>query len=320
MKRRILITGGLGHIGSKLIRVIPFKIPDSKITIVDNVSTHRYCSLYNLPSDYQYRFVYADVSKDDISEYVKYSDVVVHLAAYVNPSESKVCESNYTRNYCGTRIVGKLCEKYNALLIFPSSTSIYFGKPSFRTDPLYDESYSPRGIYARTKLKEERWIKKFSQRTGLRYVINRFGTICGISPGMRFQTAVNRFCWQAVTGQPITVWKTAYDQLRPYLDIDDAITCIIDEINGLFDERKVYTIATQVTSVRSVLKEIRTYIPSLNIRFVTNRVMVRETYRPPLNTIQTSFQPNGNIRKCVRDTIQILGGVRYVRKTKNKFS
>ena len=34
---------------------------------------------------------------------------------------------------------------------------------------------------------------------------------------MRFHTAVNKSCWQAVMGQPLTVWETAYGQKRTYL-------------------------------------------------------------------------------------------------------
>ena len=41
----ILITGGLGHIGSHLIRRLP---PDMDIVVVDDLSSQRYCSLFNL--------------------------------------------------------------------------------------------------------------------------------------------------------------------------------------------------------------------------------------------------------------------------------
>ena len=54
-------------------------------------------------------------------------------------------------------------------------------------------------------------------------IILRFGTIFGISPGMRFHTAVNKFCFQASIGEPLTVWRTAYDQMRPYLYLNDAM-------------------------------------------------------------------------------------------------
>ena len=65
------------------------------------------------------------------------------------------------------------------------------------------------------------------EKAGLRFITCRFGTIFGTSIGMRFHTAVNKFCWQAVIGQPITVWRTALHQYRPYLDLKDAVKAIV---------------------------------------------------------------------------------------------
>ena len=46
---KILITGGLGHIGSYLLENInKFKLV-KKIYIIDNLATNRYCSLFNIP-------------------------------------------------------------------------------------------------------------------------------------------------------------------------------------------------------------------------------------------------------------------------------
>ncbi len=42
--KRVLVTGGLGHIGSKLIRVLD---PKCELFVNDDLSTQRYCSLFN---------------------------------------------------------------------------------------------------------------------------------------------------------------------------------------------------------------------------------------------------------------------------------
>ena len=66
----------------------------------------------------------------------------------------------------------------------------------------------------------EKYIKK--NLTNSKYVILRLGTIYGPSPGIRFHTAVNKFCYNASIGEPITVYKTALNQFRPYLSLKDA--------------------------------------------------------------------------------------------------
>ena len=71
---------------------------------------------------------------------------------------------------------------------------------------------------------------------------------------MRFHTEVNKFCWQAAMGQPITVWSTAYDQKRPCIDLFDAsrsIECII--INNLFDGG-IYNVLSENGSLHVYIK------------------------------------------------------------------
>ena len=48
----------------------------------------------------------------------------------------------------------------------------------------------------------------------MKFIILRFGTIYGVSSGMRFHTAVNKFCYQAAFNKPLTVWKTALNQKK----------------------------------------------------------------------------------------------------------
>lgn len=44
---KILVTGALGHIGSRLIRDLPKHFPGCEVVMVDNMITQRYCSLFN---------------------------------------------------------------------------------------------------------------------------------------------------------------------------------------------------------------------------------------------------------------------------------
>ena len=123
------------------------------------------------------------------------------------------------------------------LFVFPSSTSVYGVSADvvFEDD---DQYLNPQSPYAESKLAIEETIQ---QRLGesCKYLILRLGTIFGPSPGMRFHTAVNKFCYQAALGQPLTVWKDNYDKVRPYLGINDAC-CAIDHFlrkGGVHEDR-----------------------------------------------------------------------------------
>ena len=53
----------------------------------------------------------------------------------------------------------------------------------------------------------------------MRYITFRFGTIAGVSKGMRFHTAINKFCLNASLNEKIQIYQTAYNQYRPYLSL-----------------------------------------------------------------------------------------------------
>ena len=304
---KIVITGALGHIGSHLLRALPVHWPDMDIVLIDNLVSKRYSSLFNLPEKGRYHFVEADVTTANLDHLYEGARAVVHLAAITDATASfenkELVEKN---NFEATQCVANACLKANTPLIHLSSTSVY-GTQADRVDEnCSPEELKPQSPYAETKLAEEEFVFNLTQQ-GLRAVSFRFGTIFGPSMGMRFHTAVNKFCWQAVMGHPLTVWRTAYDQRRPYLDLIDAVNAIVFFIEqDLFDGR-IYNIVTQNASVREVVDHIKTHIPDLDVEFVDARIMNQLSY-DVINTrlLDTGFSLSGDMGKGIADTIALF--------------
>ncbi len=225
-KMRILITGALGHIGSKLIHNIESGEFED-VLLIDNMLTQRYASLFNLPNGVNFKFYEEDILKADLDVLLVGVDWVIHLAAITDAAGSFNQRDEIEKvNYDGTKRVAEACIETGTKLLFPSTTSVY-GSQSEQVDETCPiEELQPQSPYAEYKLKSEQMLKEMSDKQGLKFIICRFGTIFGTSIGMRFHTAVNKFCWHAVMGQPLTVWKTAMDQKRPYLGVKDAVRSI----------------------------------------------------------------------------------------------
>ena len=47
---KLIVTGALGHIGSRIIRELPVLFPGVEIVMIDNMATQRYSSLFDLPA------------------------------------------------------------------------------------------------------------------------------------------------------------------------------------------------------------------------------------------------------------------------------
>ena len=60
----------------------------------------------------------------------------------------------------------------------------------------------------------------------IKYISLRLGTISGYSNGMRFHTAVNKFCFNAVMNLPIPIWNDALNIYRPYLSLKDLLKTV----------------------------------------------------------------------------------------------
>ena len=86
---KILITGGLGHIGSYLLENINKIKPIKKVYIIDNLSTNRYYSLFNFPkTKKKISFYQKDLAtKNALKNFTKV-DVVINLASITDAEGS----------------------------------------------------------------------------------------------------------------------------------------------------------------------------------------------------------------------------------------
>jgi UDP-glucose 4-epimerase len=305
---KIVVTGALGHIGSRLVRELPTLLPGAEIVMIDNMMTQRFPSLFDLPAGGRYRFVEGDVTKMDLRPHLEGARAVVHLAAITDAAGSfgKAAEVE-ANNLNATRHVAEACAAAGTRLIALSSTSVYGTQEAQVDEDCPPEALKPQSPYAETKLKEEALVQRLARDAKLRAVIFRFGTIFGTSPGMRFHTAVNKFCWQAVMGQPLTVWRTAYDQMRPYLDLTDAVRAIAFVLEkDLFDGR-IYNVLTLNATVRQIVDAIRVQAPDLAVTMVDSPIMNQLSYEvSPARFQNLGFAFAGDLATGIADTVALL--------------
>lgn len=302
---KFVITGALGHIGSKLIRV--FLKQKTKIVAIDNFSTSRYCSLFNFRKRSNFKFYENDVKKVNLLKILKKNDILIHLAAITDAASSFGKEKEITENNFGTlKKVAQCCLKSKAKLIHLSSTSVYGTQKKIVDEKCKNSDLAPQSPYAACKLKEEIYLQKM-QKKGLKFTTLRFGTIIGVSPGMRFHTAVNKFCIQAVLGQKVTVWKTALFQKRPYLLLNDAIRAILFIIKNNLFNCEIYNIVSENLTVFDILKIIKNKIPKLQCKFVANQIMNQLSYEVSSEKImKKGFKFRNNLKLEINKTICLL--------------
>jgi len=305
---KIVVTGALGHIGSKVIRDIPNFVSSVEIWMIDNLLTQRYSSLFDLPKTNKYKFVESNIIDCDLSEAFRDADVVLHLAAITNAAGSfHNKEEVNNNNYLATQRVAEECIKTNVPMIFISSTSVYGTQKKIVDENCSLDELNPQSPYAETKLQEESLLHAFGEKNNLNYIICRFGTIFGVSVGMRFHTAINKFCWQAVMGKPITVWRTAINQMRPYLDLSDAVSAIATIVNNKIYDREVYNVLTTNATVKEIIDIISIDINKTEIEYVDSEIMNQLSYTVSNQKFKnTGFKYSGSLEDRIHETIELL--------------
>ena len=307
---KVLVTGGLGHIGSNLIRLLK----GCDLIVVDDFMTQRYASLFNLSPETKIDFFEKNVQSISAEWLLEVGpiDLIIHLSATTDAAgNAQNREALFENNLNSTKHIAKLALNLGIKFIFPSSTSVY-GSQSDLVDETCTELL-PQSPYAESKLAEENLLQQLSEE-GLRVAILRFGTIHGASAGMRFHTAVNRFIFQSKLGIPLTVWRTALDQKRPDLSLLDCIAAVQHVMDRDLFDGEVYNIVTQNWTVREIIENIELVSGvKAQISFVDVAIMNQLSYEvSSLKFQETGFVFHGDLRQDIEDTLVLLSGIHNV--------
>ena len=300
----ILITGGFGHLGSALIEKFTNNKKIKKIFIIDNFLTQRFCSFIKVKKE-KIIFYDEDLNQFSFTKIKTKINYAIHLAAITNAEKSIGKEKEILQNNLnGTKKIVDFCKDKKIHLIFASSTSVYGDQSKVinSTNNQKQNMINPQSPYAQCKIFEENYIKERIKK----FTILRLGTICGISTGIRFHTAINKFSYQAALSKPITVWRKLYTKKRPYLVLSDFVRLIEfilikKKVLGIFDA------VSENHSVVDIVKMIKLYKKNLKIKFVNTKILNQKSYIViPDYITNRGFKFTGKVKNEIKKTISIL--------------
>ena len=302
----LLITGGCGHIGSYLIHNITKIKKIKKTYVIDNFKSTNINSLFNLNKKNKINFHQIDLSKKNCLNKFRNIDYVIHLASMTNAAGSFNKKKEMYKNNIGClKNIISFCKKNKSKLIHISSTSVY-GKQTDMVDETCERKFlKPQSPYADIKLIEERMLKK--ETKNLSYITYRFGTISGISKGMRFHTAVNKFCLNASLNTDISVYKTALHQYRPYLSLKDSFKLFKFTIEKDLFNNDIYNALSENCTVNQIIQKIKKFKKNIKIKFVSSEIMNQLSYHVDKRKLNNEgLILNNKIENDVKDTMKLL--------------
>ncbi len=227
--KRVLVTGGLGFIGSNLARRLVAE--GARVTLCDAMIAGYGGNLANVreiagqvaidPSDVR--------DEEAMGRLVADCDIVYHLAAQVSHVMS--LSNPYPDidiNIKGTAALLEACRKRNPdALVIRSGTRGQYG-PAV-TLPVSETTPSdPRGIYEISQLSAEMICRTYTRIHGIRTVPLRLTNVYGPRGQMRHSQfgVVNWFVRLALEGKPIPIFGSG-KILRDFLYVDDCVEALL---------------------------------------------------------------------------------------------
>ncbi len=227
--KEILITGGLGFIGSNL--AIALVKAGARVTILDNLTPQQGGNLFNIePIKDKVTINYSDIRDQlAVEQVARGKDYIFHLARQTDHILSLTDPfPDIDVNIRGTAVLLEACKKYNARVrLLYAGTRGQYGK-QVKLPVNEDAPTNPRGIYEITNLTAEKMVLVYYAVHGIRGVCLRLTNIYGPRAQMKHDHygVVNWFVRLALDGKTIPVYGDGKLK-RDFLYIDDCIEAMI---------------------------------------------------------------------------------------------
>lgn len=228
--KNVLVTGGLGFIGSNLsIRLVQL---GARVTIVDNMMPRLGGNLYNIREVADRVHInFSDVRDSHSMDYlVKGQEYIFHLAGQVNHVDSiRNPIQDLDINCRGTLVLLESCRKHNpqAKIVFAGTRGEYGS--SVTLPVAEDHPTNPKGIYAVTNLTAEKMVLVYHDVHKIPGSCLRITNTYGPRHQMAHDEygVLNWFIRKAIDDEEIPVFGDGRI-LRDFLFVDDLVDCFLE--------------------------------------------------------------------------------------------
>jgi UDP-glucose 4-epimerase len=265
-KRKVLVTGGAGFIGSHLSE----KLLDSghDVFVIDDLSTGSLKNISHLGENKNFHFTEDSVlNRRKMVTLVKKAKQIYHLAAAVGVRTimEKPLDS-FLSNLRGTEVVLDLANKYRIPVLFTSSSEVYGKNDSLpfkeEDDRVYGSAYNDRWGYAFAKAADEFLTLAYFKEKGLPAIVVRLFNVIGPRQTGSYGMVVPRFVKQALSNQPLTIYGTG-SQSRCFCDVADVAGALIKLMNSPKAYGQIFNLASEEEiKIRDLAKLIKKLIGS----------------------------------------------------------
>ena len=325
MKKKIIITGGLGYIGTELCKLYSGLSWHHQIIVIDN----RFISeRVNQIRNWNMEFVQGDIlDKDFIKKNCSEADVVHHLAGVTSvprtKNEASTAQDEKIKEIGekGTQnILDVISDKCK--IIFPSTHVVYEGIDEIKTDIKEDEATKPVLSYSSSKAINEDQLKK----SGKNYIILRLGSVYGYSTdSMRIDIMPNLFSKIASQNGTLKLFAGGR-QIKSLVPLIDVARCFkfMEEKNEINSD--TFNLTKDTLTVKEVAEICKKHNPKIMLKETNDEVPNLGFSLSNKKLLNTGFQFLYNLDQNIKEMIQkwskqnLIKDLEYVKDGGNLFT
>jgi nucleoside-diphosphate-sugar epimerase/SAM-dependent methyltransferase len=306
--KKIVITGGLGYIGTQLSKLYIEENLEHDVHIVDRKFLPE--RVKELKS-WGFKYHQSDLlNKEFFKDLLGDADVVYHLGGITDVAYVK-SESNDQQDkeiqevgVDGTRNIIESVGK-NTKLIFPSTHVVYEGLGETIFDLSEDVETCPVLTYARGKVQSEEDLEKSS----VNYVVLRLGSVYGYGgDSMRINIMPNLFSKMAAIGDSIKLFGGGV-QWKSLVSLFDVARCMkfVAEQDDI--QKQVFHLRNENMTVKDVAEICKEFVPALDLTETDDEIPNQGYTLSNQKLLDTGFEFRNNIRDDIKGMIDAWSDV-----------
>ena len=322
--KKIVITGGLGYIGTELCKIYSGYSWNDKITVIDN----RFISeRVNQLRNWNMTFIQGDIlDKDLINNYCKDADIVHHLAGITDvprvKSESTLEKEELIRKVAeeGTQnILDAISDECK--IIMPSSHVVYEGLESVKNNIKEDEKTCPTLAYGKSKDVNEKQLKNSRKN----FVILRLASVYGYSTDTaRINIMANFFAKTASQNGTLRLFAGG-KQIKSLVPLIDVARCFkfMEEKKDI--NRELFNLSKDTVTVKEVADICKKHNPNIELRETNDEIPNLGFSISNNKLLKTGFKFLYGLDESIKEMIQkwskqnLIKDLEHVKDGENEF-
>jgi len=324
MIKKIIITGGLGYIGTELCKIYSGVSWHHKIVVIDN----RFISeRVNQIRNWNMKFVQGDIlDKEVVNKYCKDADIIHHLAGITDVPRTKsesTLEKDKKIKSVGENGTQNILEAMSdkCKIIFPSTHVVFEGIDKVKNDIKEDELTKPILSYSSSKAINEKQLKD----SGKNYIILRLGSVYGYSTDTaRIDIMPNLFSKIASQNGTLRLFAGG-KQIKSLVPLMDVARCFkfMEEKENISSE--IFNLTKDTLTVKDVAKICKKHNPKTTLRETNDEIPNLGFSLSNKKLLNTGFKFLYRLDESIKEMIgkwsqqNLIKDLEYVRDGDNLF-